>query len=541
MSTAVSSPEGPAGAPPPEELPRAYHFDLGQVVRALGDVRTLVRFRVSGIAPASRRRLMVAAAGVGLLTLLIAFVPAQVPGAGAGASARANDVLLLLPAAYLGVLLVALVTAAASGGGRELVPRDLAVAFPVSPTADHLGALIMAPLNIAWILQTWTVLGLTAYALGPGQGLLGNIGMVAAQLLVLTWVLTATAIAQVLAWALEWVRRGPTGVWILRGLMLLSVAAGAALVASGSVTDVLDRSPTVGVAVGVTQGADGAWLGWMVTFTRILVLGAVATAFGAFVARLALRRAPRDEAGLESRRFAPRPAPASDVVALVRIDRATVWRSVPLRRGLTVLAVLPGLVALAGGIGWDVLPILPGLVCAGGALLFGINTWCLDGRGALWRESLPVSPGLGFAVRSWVLFEVLVVAEVTTVAIAVWRAGTPTTAMVAAMLVLLVVLPMQVVAASMQWSGRRPFAVDLRSARATPAPPALMVAYSARLALATTLTGVLISTGAFLGAWSFPVVMGVPFALFAARRWVAARDAWLDREARVEVVRVVSG
>ena len=27
-------------------------------------------------------------------------------------------------------------------------------------------------------------------------------------------------------------------------------------------------------------------------------------------------------------------------------------------------------------------------VAFGGALLFGVNTWCLDGRGALWRDSL---------------------------------------------------------------------------------------------------------------------------------------------------------
>ncbi len=47
----------------------------------------------------------------------------------------------------------------ASGGGRELLSRDQGVAFPVSPTTDHLGALLMAPLNIAWLLQSWALLG----------------------------------------------------------------------------------------------------------------------------------------------------------------------------------------------------------------------------------------------------------------------------------------------------------------------------------------------------------------------------------------------
>ena len=66
------------------------------------------------------------------------------------------------------MLVIAIVSAAASGGGRELLPREQAVAFPVSPTTDHLGALLMAPLNIAWLLQGWTMLGATSYAVGPG-------------------------------------------------------------------------------------------------------------------------------------------------------------------------------------------------------------------------------------------------------------------------------------------------------------------------------------------------------------------------------------
>ena len=43
----------------------------------------------------------------------------------------------------------------ASGGGRELLAREHGVAYPVSPTTDHLGALLLAPLNIAWLLQAW--------------------------------------------------------------------------------------------------------------------------------------------------------------------------------------------------------------------------------------------------------------------------------------------------------------------------------------------------------------------------------------------------
>ena len=83
------------------------------------------------------------------------------------------------------------------------------------------------------------------------------------------------------------------------------------------------------------------------------------------------------------------------------------WRSVPLRRGMMVLALMPGAVALAGALEWRMLTMLPGLVASGGALLFGVNAWCLDGRGALLRDSLPVSPRISFLSRTVVLTEVL--------------------------------------------------------------------------------------------------------------------------------------
>ena len=63
------------------------------------------------------------------------------------------------------------------GGGRELLGREQAVAFPVSPTTDHLGALLLAPLNIAWILQAWLLLGSMAYATGRGRLLPAQVGM----------------------------------------------------------------------------------------------------------------------------------------------------------------------------------------------------------------------------------------------------------------------------------------------------------------------------------------------------------------------------
>ena len=92
-----------------------------------------------------------------------------------------------------------------------------------------------------------------------------------------------------------------------------------------------------------------------------------------------------------------------------------------------------------------------------------------------------------------VLVEVLLVASVGTVMLASLRAGLPSAAELAAVAAGALVVVFQVVSASLRWSVNRPFAVDLRSARATPAPPLVMVGYSARLALSTTMVGIFFS------------------------------------------------
>ena len=80
----------------------------------------------------------------------------------------------------------------------------------------------------------------------------------------------------------------------------------------------------------------------------------------------------------------------------------------------------------------------------------------------------------------------------------------------------------------MRWSGRHPYAVDLRSARATPAPPVAMVGYSARLALSTTLTASFFSALAHLPDPRTCVVFAVPFLCWSGHRLLLARRAWCD-------------
>ena len=496
------------------------------------DLRALLAFRGSGLSAQSRRRLWLGGALVGGLTLVAVLVPAY--ALTQAQRGRAGQVLALLPSLSLGFLALASLTAIASAGGREVVPRDQAVAFPVSTTTEHLGALLLAPLNVAWVLQALTLLGAASYAAGPRAWPL-------AVLPVLTWIVLATAVAQVVGWLAEGVRRGAHGRLVFRSLTVLLVGSGAALVATHRVTSLLDHSPTRLVLDAVLAGLGHHWWTWAGLLLGLLVTTAVAVLLGGVPARWALRRPMREELRLESGRHPARRPAASDLAMVLRVDRAAVWRSLPLRRGLAVLAVMPGAVALAGGLEWSMLTVLPGLVASGGALLFGVNTWCLDGRGALWRESLPVSPSVVFHARVVVLLEVLLVSATATLLLAALRAGSPTAGEAAALLGSTVVVCVQVVDRAMRWSHARPYAVDLRSARATPAPPAVMAGYSARLALATTLTGLVFSGLAQVGQVGLTLAVVVTMLAWSLLRIERSAARWADPVERSAVVAVVTG
>ncbi|MBA2465406.1 MAG: hypothetical protein H0V42_10590 [Nocardioidaceae bacterium] len=521
MSTALSSTDSGTRSP---RLTRSQ-----RALRAVSDVGPLLRFRASGVRDRSRSAVKLGLGFILTVTLLVAWLPGYLPAG----DDRRSDVLLLLPTGYIGVLVIAIVSAAASGGGRELLPREQAVAFPVSPTTDHLGALLMAPLNIAWLMQSWTLIAATAYVVEAKWQL------VLAQVPVLLWLAAATALAQVVAWAIEWLRRGPQGINTVRLLVVAVGATMAALIATDNLVPLLDRSPTIRITFGVLYGADGQVWPWFKVVLALVVITVVAVTVGAWLAGAVVRRPARDELREESSSRQPRPHPASDLMALVRTDRVGIWRSVPLRRGLIVLALLPGLVALAGGLEWSMLSILPGLVASGGALLFGVNSWCLDGRGALWRDSLPVAPRKAFVSRVVVLVEVLLFATGLTMLLATLRAGVPTAAQLVGVLSCALVVTVQVVATSLRWSVKRPFSVDLRSARATPAPPVVMVGYSARLALTTTLTGMLFGAATF-ASWQWSVLLALPFLLFSTAKLIGTAAEWADPSTRSMVVATVA-
>lgn len=98
----------------------------------------------------------------------------------------------------------------------------------------------------------------------------------------------------------------------------------------------------------------------------------------------------------------------------------------------------------------------------------------------------------------------------------------------------------QVTAASMRWSQQHPHAVDLRSARATPAPPTAMIGYSARLALSTTVTGLLFSGIAQLDDARVPLLLAVPMLAWSGWRLLRVQRRWCDPAQRAVVVLTVT-
>lgn len=514
MRIAHSSPDAAAGLPP----------WAAAIRRQVGDVRHLLWFRVVTL-----RRPRAAVVAV-LVLVLVGAAAATLPAWLDISDDVLADLTRALPAALAAVAAVSVVSAVAGGGGRELLARDPAAIHPIGPLTDHLGALVLAPLNAGWLIQTWALLGLTAVVAGSSR-------LVGAQAVTLAWVVAATVLGQAVAWGVEWVRRGPRGVRLVRvgsvGLLTVLALVGAAPDARG----VLVAGPASLTARAIETGGAVAVVA---TAVALLVVAVVLGGVGALLAQVAARRAPRDEGRAESRSYRARRTPSSDLAMMCRLDRASVWRSVPLRRGTYFLAIAPGLVALVGGLEWTTLILLPGLVASGCVLLFGVNLWCLDGRGMLWRESLPVAPTTVLLARTRVLAEVLLGAGLLTVLMGALRAGTPTVAEGLGVVLALLVVVGQAVSAGLRWSAKAPYAVDLRSARATPAPPLAMVGYSMRLALTTTFTGLFFATLAAAGRPGLMAGLAAVLLGVSGVRIARAARRWSDPVRRAAVVAVVA-
>ncbi|MCD6638351.1 MAG: hypothetical protein LT071_00360 [Nocardioides sp.] len=508
----------------------------GDAVRDLGH---LLRFRASTV----RRPVAAAAASLLLLGLTLAFavLPGRSHGIGGGelrdqlADLIDEATALLegnLGAAMALFLVLGIGASMGSGGGRELLSRSEVTIHPVSSLTEHLGSMVLMPLNLAWLVQVWGLLAATALVV-PDDRLAG------AQTVVLLWIAAATAWAQVVGWLIEGVRRTAHGVVVVRvatgvvGVMLVLLHL------TGLLAPLATALPTTRLAEAMVGPR------WGATALVLLLVAAVGVWAGRVPAAWALGLPPREElrvdSGVHEARQVPEPRWLdADVALLRRLDRGSVWRSVGMRRGLVVLGAGPGLVALVAGLTWSSVMMLPGLAASGAALLFGVNAWCLDGKGMVWRETLPVAPAKVFDARVLVVAECLTAVSAITVLLALLRNGVPPLQVGLSIALCWLVVVVQVLATAMWWSVRSPYSVDLTSPRATPAPHAVMASYAGRLSLVTTLTGLLFASAAALPVWWFPVVLAVAFLLKSAFKMRRARRRWLSAPERARLALTVA-
>ena len=127
---------------------------------------------------------------------------------------------------YLPVGFLAFVVDRDSGPVRrrrpEALPADQVVAYPLGPTTDHLAGLILSPLNLAWLLQAWTLLA--GVRCPRARRTLGG------RAPVVLWLVAVTVGVQWLSWVVEYVRRGPRGELVVRagrprGLVIVLVVS----------------------------------------------------------------------------------------------------------------------------------------------------------------------------------------------------------------------------------------------------------------------------------------------------------------------------
>ena len=440
----------------------------------------------------------------------------------------------LAPAAYLGFGVLAVIAPLTAGGGNEVVPPDQLTPYPVRASTQFFGGLVLAPLNLVWVVQLLVLAALTAYLTIGGSLLRGGLTTAA-------YVAGLTVLGQALAWAVVGARQTQRGRRVVGAAGITLLLAAVLVVRAGYGDAVLERSPTRSVVSGVIAGGDGHLLRWAATTGVLLTLVAAGLVLGACTCRWALRR-PGD-AGM-SRHTEPvrrRAAKGGALRELVAVNRASVWRAPALRRGGLVLAILPGLIAAGTAVPWESMIVLPGLVAAGAGLLFGVNAFCLDGSGAVWLASLPHDPRLVARAKAIVLAEtVLAAVVVAAVAGSLRSPGAPTTAQLAAIAASGLTCTALVVAGSLKMSVRHPHRADLRGPRDAVAPPGALALASARLALPTAFTGIILGSASQLGVWWWPPLLALPVLLLAVLSVMRSLRRYGDPFVRARIVQTVA-
>jgi hypothetical protein len=499
-------------------------------VTAWGQVRALVGLRWRLVRSVSAR--------IGLLALL-ALVPllawAMIAARTGVEPAALVAAVEAAPAALLGFGALAVIAPLTASNGSELVPSSQLVAYPIKPATLFLSSLVLAPVNLVWIVQLLVLIAETGFLT------LGTPSLTRGLITTGTYVLACTLVGQALAWLTTGLRASARGRLAIRVVTGVLVVAGLVIARLGRADDLVDQSYAPRVTRAIAAGGRGDLAQWLPTTGVLAALAVVAAAAGVAASRWALRQAPDRGADRTSRDLRRRGPVDSSYRALLAVDRASVWRAPALRRGALVLAILPGIAAAGVGLPWRSLVFLPGLVAAGGGLLFGFNAFCLDGSGAVWVATLPHSPSLVARAKARVTAEAVFTGVVLAAGIGALRApGLPTATEATAILASGSACALLVVALCTSSSVRKPYRADLNGPRDAVAPPGAMMLASTRLALPAAFVGAVLQAAAIAPQWWVPLVVAAPVMLSSAL-WIARSLRRYDQPlVRSRIVQVVS-
>lgn len=471
---------------------------------------------------------------LGILAVLYLLVEVAQLAGGAVEPAALETARRVAPQAFLGFGLLAVIAPLTAGGGNEIVPPDRLVAFPVRPRTQFAGGLVLAPVNLVWVLQIFALVTVTALLTNGGRTWPGA-------LTTASYIAAITALGQAFAWTVAGLRQSSRGrrSVVLAGSVL--VAAVLTVVKTGAGPAVLAASPTRLIARAILAGARGDWLRWATTTGGLLLLLTLSLLAGSQTCAWVLRRPVDAGASRTGSGVRRRPTDRSALRTLIAVDRASAWRAAALKRGAIVLAVLPGIVAAGAAVPWESMIVLPGLVAAGAGLLFGVNAFCLDASGAVWLASLPHDPALLFRSKTWVLAETVIAGVgIAVVAGSLRSPGLPSPAEVVAIAVSAITCTAVVLASCMSLSVRHPHYAELHGPRDAVAPPGALTLASARLALPAGLVGVALEGASQTGRWEFPVLLAVPVAALCVLSLRRSARRWADPLARAGIVQVVS-
>ncbi len=451
---------------------------------------------------------------------------------------QAFNIAVATPTFYVGFVILAVIAPLVSGGGYELFPPGQLVAYPIKPATVFRSTLVLAPVNLAWLLNVIALFVVTGFASGPITWAATSRSLV----VVGCFIAMATVIGHAVGWLVVGFRQSRPGRVATNIVGLGLVAAALMVLWTDNVVGALDKSPTRFVISGAIDGYALRYSSWLTAIGVMTVATYGALRVGGWITSWTLRRSGAQADRSSSRTMTRRETQTAAWRALVAVDHASLWRSTPLRRGTLVLLVVPGAVSALAGMSWQSLILVPGLIAAGAGLLFGINAFTLDSTGSVWLSTLPGWATPAYIAKSLVFLEVALMAVASALIGGSLRAqAAQAAAEVTAAISSAVACALVVVALGMRSSLRHPHRADLQSSRDTPAPPGVMAAQSIRFATVTTFTSLYFGLLAITGEWWLPLLGAIPVALGAWIHWRKTMEAWLHPHVRAHVVTTVAG